>query len=180
MRERCGCHASSKCPSWVSLFSLLNTQSICHRIRYQAGRSGPVSSKCAITDGHFTESSARRADGKRLVSKGATHSWEQSEAVAGPLFRSCVRPTYRSTSRGNDGIPSPRLQEKTALIEQPIRFPLLNLTCKRKRNGLCNGRLTSSLCDMIKVSETDVWSHSTTLAPDLHGAACEVVSEFAL
>jgi hypothetical protein len=84
------------------------------------------------------------------------------------------------SSRGNDGIPSPRLRAKTALIEQPIRFPLLYLTCKRKRNGLCNGRLTSSLCDMIKVSETDVWSHSTTLAPDLHGAACEVVSEFAV
>jgi NRAMP (natural resistance-associated macrophage protein)-like metal ion transporter len=33
---------------------------------------------------------------------------------------------------------------------------------------------------MIKVAKTDVWSHSTTLAPDLHGAACEVVSEFAL
>src|ERR1700726_3735698 len=33
---------------------------------------------------------------------------------------------------------------------------------------------------MIKVAETDVWSHSTTLAPDLHGAACEVRSEFTL
>jgi hypothetical protein len=36
------------------------------------------------------------------------------------------------------------------------------------------------LSNMIKVAKTDVWSHSTTLAPDLHGAACEVVNEFAL
>jgi hypothetical protein len=40
---------------------------------------------------------------------------------------------YRA-SRGNDGIPSPRLRAKTAPIEQSIRFPLLYLTCKRKLN----------------------------------------------
>ena len=46
--------------------------------------------------------------------------------------------------------------------------------------GFCNGRLTSSLRNMIEVAKTDVWSHWITLALDLYGAPCWIVSGFAL
>jgi hypothetical protein len=59
--------------------------------------------------------------------------------LPGPLFiRPCGRradilPCDRA-SHGNVDNPSPRLRAKTAPTEQPIRFPLFYLTCKRKLN----------------------------------------------
>jgi hypothetical protein len=44
------------------------------------------------------------------------------------------RPATGRSSRANENIPSPRHRLKTAPREQPIRFPLCNLTCKRKRD----------------------------------------------
>jgi hypothetical protein len=59
--------------------------------------------------------------------------------LPGPLFiRPCGRRTdilpFDRASRGNVDNPSPLLLVKTAPTEQPIRFPLLYLTCKRKLN----------------------------------------------
>jgi hypothetical protein len=48
--------------------------------------------------------------------------------------RACVRPATGRSSRANENIPSRRHRLKTAPREQSIRFPLCNLTCKRKRD----------------------------------------------
>jgi hypothetical protein len=76
--------------------------------------------------------------GPRLASEAPIHC-EHGGGFAEPLF---IRPYGRRTdilpfdpaSRGNVDNPSPRLRAKTAPTEQPIRFPLLYLTCKRKLN----------------------------------------------
>jgi hypothetical protein len=36
-------------------------------VEYDAGRSGQLSSRCAITDGHFTESPAQLIGGKGVL-----------------------------------------------------------------------------------------------------------------
>jgi hypothetical protein len=62
-------------------------------------------------------------------------------------------------------------------LEQPIRFPAASTAikdhslslfigsffCTRKLTGLWNGRLTSSLDNIIEAAKRDVWSHWTTL-----------------
>ena len=57
---------------------------------------------------------------------------------------SCDRPR-----RANENIPSPRHRAITAPKEQSIRFPCCTSLVRGSWTGLCNGRLTSSLRNMI-------------------------------
>src|ERR1700693_5849670 len=64
--------------------------------------------------------------------------------------RIVLRSSCDRVSRGNESIPSPRHRAKTAPEERSIWLTCCTSLVRRKLTGLCNGRLTSSLHNIIE------------------------------
>jgi len=138
--------------------------------------SGPFSLPVSSAMEHWSATRVRSTD-PYMVS---------TVAVLPAPFCPSVRPTHRhfailiALAAVTSITPAPASEQKQHQQNNQYGFHRCTSLVRGSRTGLYNGRLTSSLCSMIKVAKMGVWSHSTTLGPDSHGAACDAVSEFAL
>jgi hypothetical protein len=153
-----------KCPSWVGPFSLKHQldapspMAISRSPRVSSVPGNGVLHRRLSLSAHPTHGKAYQRESSVLLGSislpvsSAMEHWSATRVrstdpfivstvavLPGPLFiRPCGRRTnilpFDRASRGNVDNPSPRLRAKTAPTEQPIRFPLLYLTCKRKLN----------------------------------------------
>ena len=113
-------------------------------------QGGPVGSRTRQVAGSRAPSAGEGfASLSRYSNPHKTHCQLGSRSIV-------LRSSCDCASRANESIPSPRHRAKTAPKERSIWLTCCTSLARRKQTGLCNGRLTSSLHNIIEVVKGDV------------------------